>query len=135
MEGGGNAVLPLENAGTERNGGTQAIDDAGRWDAVVAAWFDANPQALKGPAKGISDLARAMCRDNEGGSDANYEAYKGRAHALFHEYRNRPPAARLNPNRIDLSTDEGRAAWAQYMADAQLPSGDKLGTDTSCNAG
>jgi hypothetical protein len=59
---------------------------AGRWDDVVAAWFDANPQALTGPAKGISDLARAMCRDNEG-DDANYEAYKGRAFDLFHEFR------------------------------------------------
>ena len=79
-------VPPLENAGTERNEGTQAVDDAGRWDDVVAAWFAANPQALTGPAQGISSLARAMCADNEG-SDANYEAYKGRAHKLFHDYR------------------------------------------------
>jgi len=89
VEGGGyTPVPPLENAGTERNAGTPAVDDGGRWDDVVAAWFSANPEALTGPAKGISDLARAMCRDNEGGSDANYEAYKGRAHALFHDYRN-----------------------------------------------
>ena len=89
VEGGGyTPVPPLENAGTERNAGTPAVDDGGRWDDVVAAWFSANQQALTGPAKGISDLARAMCRDNEGGSDANYEAYKGRAHALFHDYRN-----------------------------------------------
>lgn len=89
VEGGGyTPVPPLENAGTERNAGTPAVDDGGRWDDVVAAWFSANPQALTGQAKGISDLARAMCRDNEGGSDANYEAYKGRAHALFHDYRN-----------------------------------------------
>jgi len=80
------AVPPLENAGTERNAGTAQAAAAGRWDDVVAAWFDANPQALTGPAKGISDLARAMCRDNEG-DDANYEAYKGRAFDLFHEFR------------------------------------------------
>ena len=81
------AVPPLENAGTERNAGTQAIDEPGRWDDVVAAWFAANPQALTGPAQGISSLARVMCRDNEG-NDGNYEAYKGRAHKLFHEFRN-----------------------------------------------
>ena len=79
-------VPPLENGGTERNGGTQTVDDARRWDDVVAAWFAANPQALTGPAQGISSLARAMCSDNEG-TDANYEAYKGRAHKLFHEFR------------------------------------------------
>jgi len=81
------AVPPLENAGTERNAGTQAIDEPGRWDDVVAAWFAANPQALTGPAQGISSLARVMCQDNEG-NDGNYEAYKGRAHKLFHEFRN-----------------------------------------------
>lgn len=53
----------------------------------MTAWFAANPQALTGPAVGISDLARAMCRDNERGNDANYEAYKGRAHRLFHDFR------------------------------------------------
>jgi hypothetical protein len=83
---GGDSVPPLENGGTERNGGTQTVDDARRWDDVVAAWFAANPQALTGPAQGISSLARAMCSDNEG-TDANYEAYKGRAHKLFHEFR------------------------------------------------
>lgn len=78
-------------------------DDPGRWDDVVAVWFAAHPSALTGPAVGISDLARAMCRDNEGGSDANYEAYKGRAHKLFHEFR----------------------------AAVHLPSGDKLGVDVT----
>jgi hypothetical protein len=99
------AVPPLENAGTERNAGTVAVDDAGRWDDVVAAWFATNPQALTGPAQGISDLARTMCRDNEG-NDANYEAYKGRAHKLFHEFRN----------------------------NVRLPGGDKLGTDITGGA-
>ena len=93
-------VLPLENAGTERNAGTTVEAQPGRWDDVVAAWFAANPQALTGPAKGISDLARAMCQDNEGNT-ANYEAYKGRAFDLFHEFRN----------------------------SVRLPTGDKFGTD------
>ena len=99
-EGGVPPVLPLENAGTERNAGTLADDAPGRWDDVVAAWFAANPQALTGPAQGISDLARAMCRDAEG-NDANYANYKGRAHPLFHEFRK---AVRL-PNGDRLGTD------------------------------
>lgn len=78
----------------ERQNGTQNVplgtapgpDDPGRWDDVVAAWFATHPAALSGPALGISDLARAMCRDNEG-NDSNYEVYKGRAHKLFHDYR------------------------------------------------
>jgi hypothetical protein len=98
-------VLPLENAGTERNAGTLADDAPGRWDDVVAAWFAANPQALTGPAQGISDLARAMCRDAEG-NDANYANYKGRAHKLFHEFR----------------------------AAVRLPNGDKIGTDITGGA-
>ncbi len=76
-----------------------------RWRPVVAAWFAANPQALTGPAQGISDLARAMCRDAEG-NDANYANYKGRAHKLFHEFR----------------------------AAVRLPNGDKIGTDITGGA-
>jgi len=65
----------------------RSTDEPGRWDDVVAAWFAAHPAALTGAALGISDLARAMCADAEGSID-NYEAYKGRAHKLFHEFRN-----------------------------------------------
>ena len=79
-----NTPTPTGTVVQERNAGT--ADEPGRWDDVVAAWFAAHPQALTGPALGISDLARAMCRDNEG-NDANYEAYKGRAHPLFHDFR------------------------------------------------
>ena len=98
-------VPPLENGGTERNAGTTVETQPGRWDDVVAAWFAVNPQALTGPAKGISDLARAMCQDNEGNT-ANYEAYKGRAFDLFHEFRN----------------------------SVRLPGGDKLGVDITGGA-
>jgi len=70
----------------ERNGGTLDIDAPGRWDDVVLAWFTANPQAMFGPAQGVNDLARAMCQDNEGNT-VNYEAYKGRAHKLYHAFR------------------------------------------------
>lgn len=87
------------STGEERQNGT---DEPSRWDDVVAAWFAANPQALTGTAQGISDLARAMCQNNEG-STANYEAYKGRAHKLFHEFRNA----------------------------VRLPGGERIGTDTS----
>lgn len=88
-----------------QNGGTGTLagtDEPGRWDDVVAAWFAAHPAALTGPAIGISDLARTMCIDNEGAPD-NYEAYKGRAHKLFHEFRNA----------------------------VRLPGGERIGTDTS----
>jgi hypothetical protein len=87
------------------SGTALGTDEWGRWDDVVAEWFASHPSALTGPAIGISDLARAMCRDNEGGSDAGYEAYKGRAHKLFHEFR----------------------------AAVHLPSGDKLGVDVTTN--
>ena len=78
------------------------IEQDGRWDDVVCEWFRTHPAALSGPAIGISDLARAMCRDAEG-TDANYEAYKGRAHPLFHAFRN----------------------------SVRLPTGERLGTDTA----
>ena len=93
----------MPHSKNERKLNVITTDDAGRWDDVVAAWFATHPAALTGPAVGVSDLARAMCRDNEAGSDANYEAYKGRAHKLFHEFR----------------------------AAVHLPNGDRLGVDVS----
>ena len=100
-------VVPLverpERAENGTPGTAAGTDEPGRWDNVVVGWFATHPSALTGPAVGISDLARAMCRDNEGGSDANYEAYKGRAHKLFHEFR----------------------------AAVHLPNGDRLGVDVS----
>ena len=47
------------------------------------------------------DVARTMCIDAEG-DETNYEAYKGRAHKLFHEFRN---AVRLG-NGERIGTDK-----------------------------
>lgn len=103
-EGGEGRSTPVErwNGGT---GTEQATAEPGRWNAVVDAWFARNPQALTGPAIGISSLARAMCEDAEG-NDANYAAYKGRAHVLFHEFRK----------------------------SVRLPGGERFGTDISSGA-
>lgn len=95
-----NTPTPTGTVAQERNAGTPPPDEPGRWDAVVAAWFARNPQALTGPAVGISDLARAMCTEAEGNT-ANYEAYKGRAHPLFHAFR----AAVRPPNGDRLGVD------------------------------
>ncbi len=103
-----NAPTPTGTVAQERNAGTATVDEPGRWDAVVAAWFARNPQALTGPAVGISDLARAMCIEAEGNA-ANYEAYKGRAHPLFHAFR----AAVRPPNGERLGTDISTGGIAQ----------------------
>jgi hypothetical protein len=91
--------------------GASGTDEPGRWDDVVAAWFSANPQALTGPPQGISDLARAMCRDQEGDT-ANYEDYKSRAHRLFHEFRE---SVRIPVGKLDerLGTDISHTEAAQ----------------------
>lgn len=75
-------------------------EDPGYWDDVVADWFRLHPTALTGPPLGISDLARTMAR-HATGSDATHEAYKSRAHKLFHQFR----------------------------ANVRLPGGERLGTD------
>jgi len=74
--------------------------DVGVWDDLVVAWFSANPQALTGPAAGISDLARAMAAAEGKGRD--YKAFKGLAHKLFHDFRK---AVRVNgqPLGLDVS--------------------------------
>lgn len=81
------------NSGTNsheraRNGAMNASteDDPGYWDDVVADWFRLHPTALTGPALGVSDLARAMAR-HATGNEADYEAYKSRAHKLYHQFR------------------------------------------------
>lgn len=76
--------------------------DAGKWDELTAQFFAAHPDLLTGAPRGISDLARAMCRA-ESGIEANYEAYKSVAHAYYHQFR----------------------------AAVRLPSGQRLGVDVS----
>ena len=84
----------------EIKGTNQGRTIESKWHDVVKTWFEAHPEAIDGPPTGISDLARAMCVSLEG-NDANYEAYKGRAHPLFHEFRK---AVRL-PNGDKIGTD------------------------------
>ena len=84
---------PHQNARSSVNGSERSVndnvneDDPSFWDELVADWFRRHPAALTGPPLGISDLARTMARYATG-NDANFEAYKSRAHRLFHEFRN-----------------------------------------------
>lgn len=89
-------------AGMNTNGTPErdAMNAPGHWDDVVADWFRTHPGALTGPALGISDLARTMCR-HETGSEVGYESFKSTAHKLFHAFRQ----------------------------SARLPGGERLGTD------
>lgn len=68
------------------NGTLNGEDDPDYWADVVADWFRQHPTALTGPPLGISDLARTMARYATGDA-GNYEAYKSRAHKLFHAFR------------------------------------------------
>lgn len=79
-------------------------DDPGYWADVVTDWFRRNPSALTGPALGVSSLARAMARYATG-DEANYEAYKSRAHKLFHEFRNNVRLPGGHPLGVDLTQD------------------------------
>ena len=82
--------------------------------AAVWGWRDAHPAGAQAEmradfaARGI-DIAR------------------GYAHECWHKWPGQP-------NRIDLSTDAGRAAFAALAPAARLPSGDKLGTDITGGA-
>jgi len=73
------------HANDATNGAANAIDD-NRWQPLIDRWFAEHPQALTGPAVGISDIARRMAIADTGSADA-YERYKGIAHKLFHEFR------------------------------------------------
>jgi len=64
-----------------------AVDrDPARWQALVDSWFSRHPEALNGPARGISDIARLMSREATG-TDDYYENYKSIAHKMFHDFR------------------------------------------------
>lgn len=77
-------------------------DDPAIWADLVAQWFAANPWALTGPAKGISDLARAMA-EHQTGSPATYENYKSRAYKLYHEFRGAVRLPGGQPLGVDVS--------------------------------
>ena len=79
-----------QNARSSVNGASERSvneDDPGFWDDLVADWFRRHPHALTGPPLGVSDLARTMA-NYAMGDEKNFEAYKSRAHRLFHAFRN-----------------------------------------------
>ena len=81
--------------------------DDNRWQPLIDSWFAEHPEALTGPAVGISDIARRMSIAETGSVDA-YERYKGIAHKLFHEFRNAvrlPSGERLG---ADISREDER---------------------------
>lgn len=72
------------------------IEDDQYWEGVVARWFAKHPQALTGEPKGISSLAKAMSKHDEG-TDAAYKRYKSRASRLYHAYRESHDANTVDP--------------------------------------
>lgn len=74
---------------------------ANKWEDVTASFFAAHPDYLTGPARGVTDLARAMAD-----ADSNikpHTAYKGIAHTYYHAFR----------------------------ANVRLPGGERLGVDVT----
>lgn len=64
---------------------SNADGSAGKWQTLIENWFGENPQALNGPARGITDIARRMAAAE--GNVKPYDNYKGVASQLFHAYR------------------------------------------------
>jgi hypothetical protein len=128
----GRSVEPIDGGGTpysapkytertpERTENTPVANvlDEGPTDlqATVWAWRDAHPQGEQ----------KDMRREFEA---RGIVIARGYAHELWHKW-----TPKTGVNRIDLSTEEGRAAWAQYMTDARLTTGDRLGTDITGGA-
>ena len=81
----------------------------------------------KEPPSGVRELARAMSLADTG-SRSNESGYVGIASKVTRQirsgYAGAPP-----PAQIDLSTDEGRAAFAAMAQEARLPNGARLGAD------
>lgn len=61
------------------------VDQVARWQALVDQWFSEHPEALTGPAAGISDIARCMAAAD--GRPEDFENYKSISHKMFHEFR------------------------------------------------
>ncbi|MEZ4714267.1 MAG: FtsK/SpoIIIE domain-containing protein [Caldilineaceae bacterium] len=84
-------------ADANRRNGWEALDDSAdeatsrptdqqtKWQTLIENWFGENPDALHGPATGISDIARRMAAAE--GNQKDYTNYKGIASQLYHEYR------------------------------------------------
>lgn len=60
-------------------------EQANKWNKVATAFFADRTDLLNGQTRGVSDLARAMAEAD--GDVKHYEAYKSRAHKLFHAFR------------------------------------------------
>lgn len=78
------------------------ITESDRWGDLVTGWFVANPYALTGPARGISEIARLMAEAD--GRPNDYENYKSVAHRMFHEFRK---SARVNGAPFGTDTTHG----------------------------
>ncbi len=76
---------------------------------AVWAWRDAHPTGTQAELRG-DFAARGI------------EIARGYAHECWHKYPG-------NGNWIDMSTAEGRAAFAAMAASARLPNGNKIATD------
>lgn len=99
---------PTEQA-TERT--TEQAEPDGPTDrqATVWAWRDAHPDGTQAELRAELE-ARGIA------------IARGYVNEVWHKW---------TPTRLDLSTDAGRAAFAQFATEARLPGGDRLGTDIS----
>lgn len=90
----------------ETNGANERYERelANKWEEVTADFFRSHPDYLTGPARGITDLARAMAEAD--GEAKPYTAYKGIAHTYYHNFRD---SARLPGGQhlgVDITTTE-----------------------------
>ena len=79
------------------------------------------------PPTGVRELARAMSLAETGSRDGE-NSFVGIASKIAQQIRERRTDA-APFSQIDLSTDEGRAAFSYLAQDARLPNGARLGTD------
>ena len=94
-------VEPLPTNAANATNAEPDAEQIARWQSLVDAWFADHPDALTGPALGISDIARAMASAD--GRPTEYENYKSTAHRMFHDFRR---SVRINgkPFGADKST-------------------------------
>lgn len=97
---------PVPPPSHETNGANERDERelANKWEEVTADFFRSHPDYLTGPARGISELARAMAEAD--GEAKPYTAYKGIAHTYYHNFRD---SARLPGGQhlgVDITTAE-----------------------------